>query len=318
MKENPTIWQMAAGPTDRSYSEYFFRYGVGLIGPGYSGPWKYGRGDEDFEGPYVRWFASEMEIGDVILLRQGAATIIAVGIVASDYMYLNQFEDLMGWDLQHARRIRWYKLPQKYSFATSVFGGQPRRCSATWNKEVKDLAERFLNSPPTEWQEAPLPDLPKEEPLLTEIPPSIDEIVAQARDLGQLFWDREKFGEHPKEDELVAHFVIPFLRMLGWLPEQIAMKWRDIDVAVFNRLPRTPENCQFIIEAKRLGAGIENALDQAKGYVKSLQVPCDIIVTDGIRYQMYLRETGYKRGGYANLSWLKRSATDLFDRLKKP
>ncbi len=318
MKQSPTIWQMAAGPTDRSYADVFFRYGVGLIGPGYPGPWKEGLGDEDFEGPYVRWFANKMEIGDVVLLRQGAATIIAIGIIASDYMYLNQFEDVMCWTLQHARRIRWYKLPQPYSFTSSVFGAQPTRCSRTWKPEVRDLVERFLNSLPKEWQEAPLPDLPEEEPPLNEIPPSITEIVAQARALSQLFWDREKFGEHPTEDEMVAHFVIPFLRMLGWLPEQIAVKWRDIDVAVFNRLPRTPDNCRFIIEAKRLGAGIENTLDQAKGYLKSLQVPCDIIVTDGICYQLYLSEKGYEQGGYANLSWLKQSSLELFEKIRKP
>jgi len=318
MTHGREIWQMAAGPKERSYADVFFRYGVGLIGPGYTGPWEEGRSDEDFEGPYVRWFASEIKIGDVVLLRQGAATIIAIGIVASNYMYLTQFDDVMGWDLQHARRIRWYKLPQEYSFATYVFGGQPRRLSRTWNQEVRDFAERFLNSPPTEWQEAPLPDLPEEEPLLTEIPPSIAEIVAQAQDLVKLFWDQEKFGDHPREDEMIAHLVIPFLRLLGWLPEQIAVKWRDIDVAVFKGLPRKPENCRFIIEAKRLGDPIESALPQAKGYVKSLKNSCDIIVTDGFRYRMYSHENGFAPVAYANLTWLKRSAIDLFERMKKP
>ena len=32
------------------------------------------------------------------------------------------------------------------------------------------------------------------------------------------------------------------------------MQWRHIDVAVFRALPRTPENCHLVIEAKRLGA----------------------------------------------------------------
>ena len=31
-------------------------------------------------------------------------------------------------------------------------------------------------------------------------------------------------------------------------------------MAVFKSLPRTPENCRLIIEAKRLGAGVEGAL----------------------------------------------------------
>ncbi len=80
-----------------------------------------------------------------------------------------------------------------------------------------------------------------------------------------LLQDGQAFGEPPSEDELIAHFVVPFLRALGWPPERIAMQWRHIDVAVFRALPRTPENCYLVIEAKRLGAGVEGALEQAKG-----------------------------------------------------
>jgi hypothetical protein len=32
--------------------------------------------------------------------------------------------------------------------------------------------------------------------------------------------------------------------------ERIGIKWRDVDVSVFRSLPRSPENCHFIIEAK--------------------------------------------------------------------
>ncbi len=318
IKPNPSIWQLAGGPASRPYADVFLRHGVGLIGPGDAGPWKPERGDDEFEGGFVRRFASEMQVGDVALLRTGMATITAVGIVASDYMYLNQFDDVNGWDLQHARRIRWCRLPQEYTFGTPVFGANLTRCSRTWSGEVIDYAERFLNSPPTYWQEAPLPDLPEEEPELDAVPPAVADIVAQAQDLFGLYWDRQNFGDHPTEDELVAHFVIPFLRALGWPLERIAVKWRWIDVAVFTALSRTPENCRFVIEAKRLGAGVESALEQAKGYVESLGVPRDIIVTDGIRYRMYSCENGFAPVAYANLIRLKRSAIDLFDRMKKP
>jgi hypothetical protein len=318
VKPNPSIWQLAGGPASRPYSSVFLQNGVGLIGPGDAGTWKPERDDDEFEGSFVRRFASEMQVGDVVLLRTGIATITAVRIVAGDYMYLNQFDDVNGWDLQHARRIRWCGLPQEYTFGTSVFGANPTRCSRTWNEDVKDYAERFLNSPPTHWQEAPLPDLPEEEPGLEAVPPALEGIVAQAQDLAGLFWDRQNFGDHPTEDELVSHFVIPLMRALGWPPELVAVKWRRIDVAVFTGLPRTPENCRFVIEAKRLGAGVEGALEQAKGYVESLGVPRDLIVTDGIRYRMYGCEDGFAPLAYANLTRLKRSAVDLFERMKKP
>jgi hypothetical protein len=198
-----------------------------------------------------------------------------------------------------------------------VFGANPTRCSRVWNQEVNDYAERFLRSPPIHWQKAVLPELSTEEPALETAPEVLREIVAQAHDLVPLLWDREAFGEHPSEDELVAHFVVPFLRALGWPPERIAVKWRYIDVAVFSCLPRTPENCQMVIEAKRLGAGVEGALDQAKHYVQSLGVPVDIMVTDGIRYRLYSYKEHFQAVAYANLVRLKESAQELIERIRR-
>ena len=192
------------------------------------------------------------------------------------------------------------------------------RCSRTWSEEAKDYVKRFLNSPPVDWQHAPLPELPPEEAPLDPIPENVQGMVALAHDLTSLYWDEANSGGYPREDELVAHFVVPFLRALGWPPERIAVKWRDIDVAVFDGLPRTPENCRIVIEAKRLGAGVEGALEQAKGYVKALELPRDIVVTDGIRYRMYSCVDEFAPIAYANLIRLKQSATKLFDRLKRP
>jgi len=312
------VWQLAGGQPSRSYADVFLKYGVGLIGPGDAGPWAPGRDDDEFSGPFVRRFATEVQIGDVFLLRTGISKICAVGIVASDYMYLNPFDDVNGWDLQHARRVRWYPLPQEHTFSRRVFGANPTRCSRTWDGEVLDYADRFINSPPTLWQTAPLPELPPEEPLLEEVPGPLQSLVAAARDLLPLMWDRQAFGEHPSEDEMVAHFVIPLLCALGWPPERIAVKWQYIDVAVFRALPRTPENCHLVLEAKRLGAGVEGALEQAKGYMEALGIRRDAIVTDGIRYRMYACGNGFKPVAYANLGRLKRSAAELFARMGRP
>jgi hypothetical protein len=313
-----SVWQISGGQASRPYAELFLKYGVGLIGPGDAGPWKPERDDDEFEGGFVRRFASEVQVGDVFLLRTGISRICAVGIVASEYIYLNQFDDVNGWDLQHARRVRWCKLPEEHTFTTPVFGANPTRCSRTWNEEVLDYADRFLNSPPTNWQTAALPELPAEEPPLEDVPTAVQGLVAAAHDLVPLLWDRQTFGEHPSEDELIAHFVVPFLRALGWPPERIAVKWRCIDVAVFQALPRTPENCHFVIEAKRLGAGVEGALKQAKGYVAALGAPRDVVVTDGIRYRMYSCQGVFEPVAYANLGRLKQSAADLFARMKRP
>jgi len=175
-----------------------------------------------------------------------------------------------------------------------------------------------VDSPPTYWQTTSLPGLPEEEPPLEDIPIFLGEIVAQVQDLFSLYWNREAFGDHPTEDEMVAHYVVPFLRTLGWPVERIAVKWRYIDVSVFTKLPRNPGNCHFVIEAKRLGAGVEGALGQAKGYVESLGVARDIVVTDGVRYRMYDASSNYAPIAYANLARLKRTAPDLFARMRRP
>ena len=120
------------------------------------------------------------------------------------------------------------------------------------------------------------------------------------------------------EDEMVAHYVVPFLRALGWPAERIAVKWRNIDVCVFSGLPRIPEHCHYLIEAKRLGAGVEGALAQATGYVSALGVPCDVVVTDGIRYRIYESDKDFAPVAYANLARLKQSSMELFTRMRRP
>jgi len=61
------------------------------------------------------------------------------------------------------------------------------------------------------------------------------------------------------------------------------VKWRHVDVALFPQLPRKPENCGLIVEAKYPGVGAEGALGQAKRYAEQLSVRRDVLVTDGLR-----------------------------------
>lgn len=312
-----SVWQISAGPAARSYADVCLQHGVALIGPGDAGPWAPERDDNAFAGGFVRRFASEIEPGDAVLLRTGLATIAAVGLVVGGYEYVNAFDDVNGWDLQHARRVRWCRLPVVHTFAGAPLGANPPRCSRVWNQDVVDFAKRFLNSPPTHWQTAALPELPGEEPPLEEVPEVLQGIVAQVADLAPLFQDEQGFGDPPSEDELIAHLVVPFLRAHGWPLERIAIQWRFIDVAVFRALPRTPDNCQFVIEAKRLGAGVEGALKQARGYVEALGMMCDAVVTDGVRYRMFDAASDFAPVAYANLTRLKRPASDLFARLQR-
>jgi hypothetical protein len=306
------IWQIAGGPAGRSYASVFLRHGVGLIGPGDAGEWKAGRSDKDFGGSSVRRFVTRAQPGDVVLLRAGNSVVKAVGLIASEYLYLPQFDDVNGWDLQHARRIRWCPLPEDHDFGQAVFGANPRRFGTVKRAEVVDFARRFVASSPTAWQTASLPQLPPEEEILTDIPERLRELVGLAQD----FVD-QPFGERVSEDEMIVHLIVPLFRALGWLPEQIAVKWRYVDVALFGQLPRKPENCRLIIEAKCPGVGAEGALGQARRYARKLDVRRDVLVSDGFRYRLYAVEQDYQPVAYANLIRLKRAALDLFDRLKR-
>ncbi|MDD9996915.1 MAG: hypothetical protein OXQ89_04140 [Rhodospirillaceae bacterium] len=312
-----TIWQVSGGPTDRSYADQFLNYGVALIGPGDTGPWCSEWSDE-FEDAFVRRFATELRTGDILLLRTGLSTICAIGLVASGYRYLSQFDDVNGWGLQHGRRVRWCPLPDAYDFGSQVFGANPPRLSRVQAEDLVEYAHRFVRSPPTNWQTDTLPSLPAEETSLEIAPAELQELVAQVHDLSGLYWDVDAFGERPMEDELVTHCVIPFLRALGWPVERIAVKWRNIDVCVFSDLPRIPEHCHYLIEAKRLGAGVEGALDQAIGYVLALGIRRDVVVTDGIRYRMYDASKNFAPVVYANLARLKQSSLELFERMRSP
>lgn len=314
----PAIWQLSA-PQSRGFGELFLRYGVGLVGPAGPGAWKAEQKDEDYRGAFVRRIANEVQDSDIFVLRTGISRIIAIGIVSGGYRFFPQFDDVNGWDLQHGRRVKWCELPEEYEFRESVFGANPPRISRVWNKRVVDYVHRFLNSPPKRWQQAKLPTLIAEERNLSddEIPQELRDLVGQVRDVVPLMWDRTKFPHHPAEDEVVANFAVPLLRALGWHPEHIAIKWRFIDVTLFTRLPRVAENSELIIEAKRLGAGVEGALPQAKRYVEKLGVPRGVIVTDGIRYRLYEATKNFAPTAYANLANLKVASLQLFDRLRR-
>ncbi len=313
-----TVWQVSAGPTKRRYSDVLLRHGVALIGPGNTGPWRPGRADDEFDGSTIRRFAEEARAGDAVVMRVGTSGITAVGLFAGEYEHLPQFDDVYGWDLQHARRVRWCPLPEDYEIGASVFGGMPARFSAVGGAEVLDYVERFLKSPPTGWQAAPLPPLPSPEPMLNEPPAAVSDLVALANDVHELYWSDAHFGERPREDELLVHFIVPLLMRLGWPPELIAVKWRNADVTVFRALPRTPANVHLLFEAKRLGDGIEFALDQARSYLDAFGVVCDVIVTDGIRYRYYDAARDFAPAAYANLVNLKQSSELLFAKLRRP
>jgi len=80
--------------------------------------------------------------------------------------------------------------------------------------------------------------------------------------------DRRK----PQEYEVVSHIVLPFFLGLGWSHQQIAVEWKRVEMAFFKRTPTTEENCVMVLEAKGLGQGLSEVLDQPRKYVCDLRL----------------------------------------------
>src|ERR1017187_6360122 len=219
------VWQISAGTGSRTYASTFLRFGVGLIGPGFAGRWMPESGDEKFDGPFTRKLASEVKEGDIFLLRTSAVEVCAVGLVASDYEFLEEFDDVNGWDLRHARRVRWFRLPSSHRFHSSSFGPRPTRFSGVFSDEAIRFARGIVNSPPDDWKTAVLCDLPLLEPLLKEVPENLRDIIGSIQDLRTLYDDPHTLGGRPLEAEMVCHCVVPLLAALGWQRFHIAVEW---------------------------------------------------------------------------------------------
>ena len=128
----------------------------------------------------------------------------------------------------------------------------------------------------------------------------IDELVRIAK------W-YQKYS-NPSEFETVAYLSVPLLRALGWTPQKMAIEWNNVDIALFNQLPREDKNLNVVVEAKKKGNSCLTALSQAQSYAEGKENCLRLIVTDGLRYGVYLKNGGdFKLYAYFNITRLKTS-----------
>jgi hypothetical protein len=55
----------------------------------------------------IRCFAEDLQDGDFAILRVGTTDVLGFGVIVGDYQWNAAFHDVVGWDLQHVRRVRW-------------------------------------------------------------------------------------------------------------------------------------------------------------------------------------------------------------------
>lgn len=322
------IWQQASGNTNRDYSELCLKWGVILNGPGYAGKWpecqKLLQEDEWSARKItdLRRFCEGMQPGDLVVLRLGTSSVMAVGEIVGEYEWLEDFGDVDGWDLQHSRRVRWLWKPDDKPKSFDTYALKMGDTTQPLDSPEVEAWLSSLNVPDEDFH-TQLPEIPQ--------PEKSSGIDLEMLDVSEYLYDKgmssvsinrllEDIGEliriakwymkqsmNPSEYETVAYLVIPLLRALGWTPQKMAVEWNRIDVALFSELPRDDDNLTVVVEVKKLNNSCLTARSQAQDYALEKQNCNRLIVTDGLRYGVYSKnEHGdFFLDAYLNLTRLK-------------
>ena len=261
-----------------------------------------------------------MQDGDFVVLRTGTTSVSGVGQVVGSYEWCDEFGDVDGWDLQHVRRVRWLwhseHDPQVFDTYTMKQGDTTQKLGGG---EVADWLAN-LDIPKDAWTR-----------LLTSLPRAIGEAIVTVEHISEFLFDHGvvsasittllgeigeltriakwyQRSEMPSEHETVAYLVVPLLRALGWTPQRMAVEWNHVDVALFERLPRVDESLRVLVEAKRMDNSCLSAASQAMSYAETRPQCRRLIVTDGLRYGVYVRtdtESPFKLHADLNLPRLR-------------
>jgi len=231
--------------------------------------------------------------------------VIGVGQVPqakdNQYSFNETFRCVYGWDLCHCRRVIW---AERYALADLAGVYQKALQKPSFTQIHEDHIVRTVQTIDSSHFDRPLKGMPNinsavysEEELGLALfragisHKNIDDIVRalqQAEQLCSWYWS-EHCGRSPTENEIVSHIILPLFLGLGWSHQQIAIQWNRVDMAFFKRTPTKPQNCIMVLEAKGLGKGLGEVLDQPKAYVKSLGLKNVkyILTTDGANLFVY-------------------------------
>lgn len=321
--ENKNIWQIAAGDTKRSYARVFLDWDIMAMGPGYAGAWpecKETLYNDKWKTRKIRnieKFYRDIAPNDLVVLREGTQKIFGVGIVRDDKTYwYDDFGDIDGWDLQHVRRVKWiinyldkgkpqdqYKLNRGLTLQKVT-----NNKLIDWLKDV-NVATKILKKPIKSLPKTCIDNQPATQIDIENIGnylfergiasgniqnllSLIDELIRIAKWYGSS-------GTKTSEFETIAYLTLPLLKALGWTPQRMAIEWNKIDIALFDQLPRDGNNLSVAVEVKRRGESCLSALSQARNYVSAKgSTKCRrLIVTDGIRYGVFIRKPN---GSFSN------------------
>lgn len=324
-----TVWQIGAGDTDRDYARLFLDWDAIATGPGRYHPWPQERDamGRDWSKKKVRDMDDfhRIEDGDLVVLRVGTRTVLAVGEVVGPTLHSEAFCDVNGWDLQHVRRVRWlWRGPHHFPKAYALAWGE------TVTRGLKPEVQAWLEAleVPSGAEAQALRPLPERLPcliadgdltgLLAEAEWSAEGArrVAEARSLllQRAAW-YHTHGVAPSEYESILTLALPLFDALGWPWTHTAIEWNRIDVALFDpqvdERPRADRHLAVAVEAKRTHQSCLTARGQAERYATGTgRDGCRrLVVTDGLRYAVHRRlgngTFAYYPDAYVNLNKLR-------------
>lgn len=309
-------WQIAAGEGARDYSDVFLKYGVMLVGPG--DPGHYFQNQQYYHThnhSRVITLAQGIQPSDIVVLKRPHGRqweILAVGVVQSGYDYLPVFDDVEGWDLQHARYVKWVK-PKAKVLVTGLTRGTLKGIN---NQSVIQTAVNILNSG-NYLKPCAIPqpkELISDEDLIYILinnglrPKDAEDLAQTIRQIRRLVkWYNEK-GKDVTEHETRTFLIIPLLLALGWSEQRLKIEWNNIDIAFFEEpyCKNVNSECIIILESKRLWEGLDYAAHQVSTYA-SKYPKCDkLIVSDGLCYRLYKKiEANWNYSAYLNILKLR-------------
>ena len=309
------VWQVVAGDNRRQYDDICLHYQVMMIGPGERGPFDEAAYAGVKARNVIRRFYSGPRAGDAVLLRLGTRDVLAVGEVAGDdTVHIEEFGDIDGWRLQHARRVRWVE-------ASKAFGGGTFRRRFGRVKEPKVL--EWLGAFPYLADSRSLTDLPRDTgslgdeelaALLVQKAMPVERVAQLLTTMGSLRplieWYRgqvETKSGRPSEHETITYLVVPLLFSLGWSQKTLAIEWNNVDIALLHEVAHGAATEICGVEVKSLGRSVFAPQNQATDHAQRRDWD-RFIITDGARYACFKKQgQQYRPSSYLNITRLRRN-----------
>lgn len=322
---NLSYWQQGGGNGNRNYIKVCIDFEVILNGPGYAGPFNeetikilLSNGSSKQCIADRKRFCYKMKPGDVVALKIGLQKVYAVGVIVGDYEWSDLFSDVDGWNIQHVRRVKWLWVTDKDSsgeyipkdFKRNVLKqGTSLPLSSTdildWIKSLNlDFTKKYTvkSLPLAEDNHINISEIAEYLYSKGTSTNAIERLTDVIDDLQMIAQWYKSIGSI-SEFETEVYLIVPLLRALGWTPQKMAVEWKNLDIAIFNKLPRSAESLIAVVEAKKKGDSCLRAYSQAYRYAKD-KVNCNrLIVSDGLRYGVFIKNgTDYILHAYMNIT----------------